>query len=140
MRYGRHDHTQPEELLTPAGGVIVPPALAGAVRAALLGHLAGRARRDGLPPGPGVTALVWALDAAARGTQPAPSSDNGTPAAASPIVEISAVDAASLLGCSVEYARRLCRSGVLRCRRVGRAWLVDRASLDAWRHGTTEAP
>ena len=43
---------------------------------------------------------------------------------------VSLVDAAASVGKSPEYVRRLCRQGRVRCRRVGREWLVDPESLD----------
>jgi hypothetical protein len=42
------------------------------------------------------------------------------------MVELSTAD---LAGKSPEYVRRLCREGRVRCRRVGRTWLVDQESL-----------
>ncbi|MFF7734607.1 helix-turn-helix domain-containing protein [Streptomyces sp. NPDC007984] len=47
-------------------------------------------------------------------------------------------EAAAVLGCSAEYARRLARSGRLRAHRVGGVWAVRPQDLDAYRYGRTE--
>ncbi|WUQ57126.1 helix-turn-helix domain-containing protein [Streptomyces virginiae] len=50
-------------------------------------------------------------------------------------MELTAEQAALLLGCSTEYVRRLARTGRVLARRAGPAWLIDPASLDAYRKG-----
>jgi excisionase family DNA binding protein len=48
-------------------------------------------------------------------------------------------EAASVLGCSSQWIRRLARRGVLHGHRVGRSWLIDRASLDDyWKRGRND--
>jgi excisionase family DNA binding protein len=47
-------------------------------------------------------------------------------------------EVAAVLGCSVEYARRLARSGRLRAQRVGANWAVHPTDLDAYRYGRQE--
>lgn len=128
----RHAPTGPVHL--PDGSVVVPAHLAAAVRRILIRDLAQHVRTDGAAPTHGVRQLLYALGRAEHHDQ-AHSSAHGTPTAAPVRVEISTDTAALALGCSVEYVRRLCRSGRILGRRIGRAWLVDRASLDAWRYG-----
>lgn len=123
------------------GSVVVPARLAGAVRRILVRDLAQHVRADGGQPTADVRQLVYAFARSEHryDVDQADSSATGTPDARPPIVEISAHDAASLLGCSVEYVRRLCQSGRVSARRAGRrAWLIDRASLDAYRYRTEE--
>lgn len=140
----------PAPIELPDGSVIVPAHLAGAVRRILVRDLAQHVRADGGTPTAAVRQLVYALSraehdhdqAAALPThkhrQPGPGSGSGTPPAASPIVEISTSAAAASLGCSAEFVRRLCRSERLSGRRIGRAWLIDAADLDRYRHGRTQ--
>lgn len=45
--------------------------------------------------------------------------------------EITAAQAAEQLGCSPQWVTELCRRGELAGRKLGRAWLVDPASLTA---------
>ncbi|MFJ6438674.1 helix-turn-helix domain-containing protein [Streptomyces sp. NPDC091416] len=81
--------------------------------------------------------MLYALhDAAQRPARPAPSSVPGTPAAVPATVELTAYEAAALMGCSPEYVRRLARAGRVLARRAGPAWLINTASLDAYRKGT----
>jgi excisionase family DNA binding protein len=113
----------------------VPPDVAGELLAAAVRDLTARARRDGLLVSARAARVLQALhDAAERHDAGQAGSDDGTPDAPTAKVEISATDAAKLLGCSAEYARRLCRSGRIHGRRIGRAWLIDTASLDAYRY------
>ncbi len=54
---------------------------------------------------------------------------------------ISVTDAARLAGVTDRHMRRLIADGVIAATRVGRAWLVDRASVAAWqRHPTMGRP
>lgn len=122
--------------------VAVPPSLAGGVRRIVLQDLIARLLADDCQPTAGARHLLFELarvehrydvDQAAAAEA---SSAIGTSDTVSPIVEISTSEAAALLGCTTGYVRRLCRSGVIGCRRAGRrAWLIDRASFDAYRHG-----
>ncbi|MBT2450932.1 helix-turn-helix domain-containing protein [Streptomyces sp. ISL-43] len=129
--------TQPEgfgRLVRPDGAVLVPAAVAGEVLRALVRDLTARVRADGGEVSPAVRRLLYALHAADEQHQQA-SSAAGTPAVAPATVELTAQQAAALLECSPEYARRLARSGRLRARRAGPVWLVDAASLEAYRKG-----
>ncbi|MEU0343169.1 helix-turn-helix domain-containing protein [Streptomyces bobili] len=49
-------------------------------------------------------------------------------------------EVAAVLGCSVQYARRLAQTGRLRAHRVGRTgpWLTTPQDLDAYRYGRQE--
>jgi len=59
--------------------------------------------------------------------------------APSPILSVT--DAARLAGVTDRHMRRLIADGVVQATRVGRAWLVDRASVAAWqRHPTMGRP
>lgn len=55
--------------------------------------------------------------------------------APSPILSVT--DAARLAGVTDRHMRRLIADGVIAATRVGRAWLVDRASVAAWRRHPT---
>lgn len=46
---------------------------------------------------------------------------------------ISSSEAAKVIGCVDSRVRQLLRAGTLAGRRVGRDWLVDRASAEAYR-------
>ena len=50
---------------------------------------------------------------------------------------LSVTDAARLAGVTDRHMRRLIADGVIQATRVGRAWLVDRASVAAWRRHPT---
>lgn len=134
-----HPHTAVDGLIAADGSVRVPRDLAGPLRAVLGRWLAAAAADAGARPSPALRELWLALGTAERQPATRPSSADGTPPPGTPTMEISAVDAASLLGCSVEFARRLCRTGRIPARRIGRAgpWLIDQAGLDVWRHSTT---
>lgn len=61
--------------------------------------------------------------------------------AAAPPAILSVTDAARLAGVTDRHMRRLIADGVIAATRVGRAWLVDRASVAAWqRHPTMGRP
>ncbi|WP_262015650.1 helix-turn-helix domain-containing protein [Micromonospora sp. Mcm103] len=114
----------------------MPAHLAGAVRRILVVDLAQHVRTDGGAPTAALRALLYAL---ARGEhhhdQAADRFATETPNPAGRIVEISTDDAAALLECSPQHVRRLCRSGGVSARRAGRrAWLIDAADLDRYRH------
>lgn len=116
----------------------MPPSVAGEVLRALMRDLTVRMRADGGEVSPAVRQLLYALHAAdeQHARQPAGSAA-GTPTVRPATVELTAQEVAELLECSPEYARRLARSGRLRARRAGPVWLVDSASLDAYRRGDT---
>ncbi|MFI8106286.1 helix-turn-helix domain-containing protein [Streptomyces sp. NPDC086023] len=133
---------QPEpfrSLVRPDGSVLVPAAVAGEVLRALVRDLTARVRADGGEVSPTVRRLLYALHAADEQHQRA-GSVPGTPPGAPATVEVTAQQAAALLECSPEYARRLARSGRLRARRAGPVWLVDATSLDAYRRGQRWTP
>lgn len=129
------------------GSVVVPAALAGDVLRTLMVGLTARVRADGGELGPDVRRLLYALhDAEQRAAEPFESdtapidSASGTVLAGADTVgsAVSVQEAAALLGCSTGYVRRLARTGTLAARRIGaRAWAIDRATLDDYRHGGT---
>lgn len=135
-------------LLRPDGSVIVPAAIAREVLRALTRDLTARVRADGGEVSPGARRLLYALHAAAEAHDRAPvvdavadpMIDTETVPPAPGTVEITATDAAGRLGCSAQYMRTLIRAGRVSGRRAGaRLWLVDVASLDAYRTGGTDA-
>ncbi|KDN75237.1 hypothetical protein DF19_25120 [Streptomyces olindensis] len=108
-----------------------------------LGLLA-EARTSGARPSAQAERLLRQLHNAAR-THPSfvPETPTDAPATvdhgfASRAVSIEEV--AAVLGCSVQYARRLARTGRLRAQRVGEhgPWLTTPAALDAYRYGRQE--
>ncbi|MFI5931277.1 helix-turn-helix domain-containing protein [Actinoplanes sp. NPDC051494] len=136
-----HPHGPTDGLISPDGSVRVPPALISPLCAVLGRYLAGCARDGaGGAPTPAVRALYWALRDAENRPATRPGSAIGTPPPPPCTLELSTTEVARLLGASSGYVRRLCRTGRVSARRVGRAWLIDQASLDAWRHGNREAP
>ncbi|MFH9641232.1 helix-turn-helix domain-containing protein [Streptomyces globisporus] len=111
--------------------------MAGEVLRALIRDLTARVRTDGGEVSPTVRRVLYALHEAAQNTAAhAPSSAHGTPDTPPATVELTTHEAAQLLGCSTEYARRLARTGRVLARRAGPAWLINNASLDAYRKGT----
>jgi excisionase family DNA binding protein len=125
-------------LLRPDGSVTVPASVAGEVLRALVRDLAGRTRADGGEVSPQARRVLYALHAAAvRGDQTEPGSSGGTPERPPATLELTVCEAAHAMRCSPSYARRLARSGRVRARRAGPVWLIDAASLDAYRTGST---
>lgn len=47
--------------------------------------------------------------------------------------QITTSEAAKIIGCSRRHAGHLCINGELLAQRIGRDWLVDRASAEAYR-------
>ncbi|MGI5182236.1 helix-turn-helix domain-containing protein [Dactylosporangium sp. CA-152071] len=131
-----HQHAAPGPVELVDGSVVVPPHLAGAVRRILVRDLAQHIRTDGGAPTADVRNLVYAFARAEHHhDQDAAGFATETPPAATPKLEISTAAAAALLECSAQHVRSLVRSGRILGRRAGqRAWLIDRASLDAWRY------
>lgn len=130
-------HPDTGRLVRDDGAVVVPPEVASDVLRALVRDLTARVRADGGEVTPAVRQVLYALhEAAQRTAPPTPSSAPGTPVVAPATVELTAHEAAHLLGCSTEYARRLARTGRVPARRAGPAWLIDRQALDAYRKGT----
>lgn len=87
------------------------------------------------------TPIVYALARAERlaaiedQTTDQERSDSGADSSADRTGEISTEDAAALLECSAEHLRTLCRFGRLLGRKPGRRpWIIDKASLDAYRY------
>jgi excisionase family DNA binding protein len=122
------------------GSVVVPASLAGSVRRILVRDLAQHIRSDGGAPSVGARQLLYALARAearhelGRGHSN-DGSDSGTTDQAGHTLELSTQQVAEAIGCSASFVRRLCRSGLLNGRRAGRrTWLVDAASLDAYRY------
>ncbi|MGI5512751.1 helix-turn-helix domain-containing protein [Streptomyces sp. CA-106131] len=134
-------------LVRPDGSVIVPAAVAGDVLRALVRDLTARVRVDGGKVAPGVRRLLYALHTASQAAEADPEHrfEHETAPSRPGIVAtsegewLSAEDAAQVLGCSVQYARRLAASDAFTARRIGRTWLIDRTSLDTYRHGRTAA-
>ncbi|MEU2719738.1 helix-turn-helix domain-containing protein [Streptomyces smyrnaeus] len=133
---------QPLGLALADGSIIIPPAVAGDVLRALVRDLTARVRADGGEIAPDVRRLLYALHDAVqrtdRRTEIEHSSDNGTaPPPTATVAEVSVDEAAALLECTPEYVRRLVRRGTLTARRLGaRAWAINRAALEHYRHGT----
>ncbi|GGV83862.1 hypothetical protein GCM10010294_60900 [Streptomyces griseoloalbus] len=126
-------------LLRPDGSVMVPPSVASEVLRALMRDLLDRTRADGGELSPEARRVLHALHAAAVRGEPHPpaGSSGGTPQQPAATVELTAAEAAHAMRCSPSYARRLARSGRVRARRAGPVWLIDSASLDAYRTGST---
>ena len=122
-------------LVRPDGTVLVPASVAGEVLRALMRDLTTRVRTDGGEISPAVRTLLYALHTADEKHHQPHSSDLGTPVTRPATVELTAQQVAGLLECSPEYVRRLARSGRLRARRAGLVWLIDLASLEAYRTG-----
>lgn len=119
-------------LVRPDGSVLVPAHMVPDVLRTLILGTTVRVRANGGVLAVGAHELLFALQLAAE--QP-PSSAPGTPTAGSATVELTARQAAQLMGCSTEYVRRLARTGQVRARRAGPAWLIDTASLEVHRKG-----
>lgn len=130
----------------PAGPVELPdglaemlqPDVARDILRVLVVGLEALARRDGVQVSARASRVLYALhEVAVRQDerQAAEMFVDEPTLAVSPTVEIATQDAASAMGCTVQHITRLCRSGLIRGRRIGRAWLVDQASLDAYRFG-----
>lgn len=111
-------------LLRPDGTIIIPAAVAGDVLRLLVLGLTVRVRADGGELGPTARRVLWALHEAAQRTEQTGFADE-TSAPAPATVEIrTAQEMAVVMGCSVQYVRRLCASGALHARRAGRSWLI----------------
>ncbi|MGW1799155.1 helix-turn-helix domain-containing protein [Streptomyces sp. NPDC001984] len=119
-------------------GLVVPPDVARELLRPVVLGLAARVRADGVPLSPRAVAFLTALHRTAE--QAEPGFPTETPTAPAATVELGMGEVAALLECSPQYARRLAREGRLRARRAGRIWLVDPASLDAYRRGQPECP
>lgn len=101
------------------------------LRTLVLGTTA-RVRANGGALAVGAHELLFALQLAAERTATfAAESPCATPAT----VEITAQQAAVLMGCSPQYVRYLARTGRVRARRAGPAWLIDANDLNAYRKG-----
>ncbi|MFH8471975.1 helix-turn-helix domain-containing protein [Streptomyces sp. NPDC018000] len=127
------------------GVVVVPRALTSTTFAALVLYLRDRVQAGGGALTPDARALLRDLHRAAEGAEADTiehSSDIGTvPPPPGTVNTVSVAEAAAALECRPEYVRRLARRGDLTAHRLGRrAWAIDRASLDHYRHGRTHAP
>lgn len=111
---------------TRPASVVVPDALAGPVRDLLVTGLWDLAKTNGGTVLPELQRLIEQLHQADQHrAQAAAVPVPEPPTATSPIVEVSTVDAAHAMGCSVEYVRRLARTGRIAARRAGqRTWLI----------------
>ncbi|NJP72167.1 helix-turn-helix domain-containing protein [Streptomyces sp. C1-2] len=119
----------------------VPRSSARALERALAAGLLAVSRADGGRPTPEAARILRELHNAAHGHR---SSVPGTPPAAPTTVDsglrevLGMGEAAAVLGCTPEYARRLARTGRLPAQRVGGVWAVRPEDLDALRYGRTE--
>ncbi|WP_256789948.1 helix-turn-helix domain-containing protein [Frankia sp. AvcI1] len=114
-----------EALERAMSAVPVPTQLAGAVRDLLLAGLGARMRTDGggrVPPG--LVDLMRALDDAATGRLRPTFPGEHTFGRQSMVEEIGAPEFARRAGLPRQTVTRLCRTGVLPARRVGRVWLI----------------
>jgi excisionase family DNA binding protein len=119
------------------GSVVIPASIAPEVLRALVRDLSERVRVDGGEVSPAVRGVLFALRTASD-QQPCPAggSASGTSSDLGVSVrEVTTEQAAELLGCSRRYVRRLASLKRVTARRAGRVWLIDRASLDAYRNG-----
>jgi excisionase family DNA binding protein len=139
-----------DHLRRPDGSVLVPPEVAGSALHLLVIGLRERVRRDGGRITPELRRLLYALhDAASRHDEAEAKAllDDvrrlpmayGVASGSAPADYATVAEAAFSLGCSQGWVRSLARRGLLLASRVGRAWLIDRASLDAYRHGRQAA-
>ncbi|WP_435272202.1 helix-turn-helix domain-containing protein [Streptomyces parvulus] len=127
--------TTADDLLAEDGSVRVLQPLAGTVANAVSLFLGARQRADGGTLTPDARALLAALNRAATQPVSATKPAGGQPAN----VMLGMGDAAALLGCSPQYARRLAARGEIPgAQRVGRIWLVPSNSLDAFHHERQE--
>ncbi|MBT2391642.1 helix-turn-helix domain-containing protein [Streptomyces sp. ISL-1] len=124
-------------LVRPDGSVLVPAELVPDVLRTLVLGTTARVRANGGTLAVGAHQLLFALQLAAE--QPTGSAP-GTPAEQTAMVELTARQAGQLMGCSTEYMRRLARTGRIRARRAGPAWLIDADSLNAYRKGHDMPP
>ncbi|MFF0243963.1 helix-turn-helix domain-containing protein [Streptosporangium sandarakinum] len=124
-------------LLRDDGSVVIPAAVAGPVLRLLTIGLTARVRADGGEVGVTARRVLYALHEAAQRHETAGFLDE-TPAVVSGMVEVTATDMASFMGCSPQYVRRLCASGVLRARRVGRQWLIHHPATRNGEHGSED--
>jgi excisionase family DNA binding protein len=125
----------------------VPAHIAGDVLRTLMLGLTARVRADGGELSPDVRGLLYALHHAEQtavlrtdrpGTEQSSASRTSLAGADSVGDAVSVSEAAARLGCSAGYVRRLARAGTIRARRIGaRAWAIDPAALEDYRHGGT---
>ncbi|MFH9038971.1 helix-turn-helix domain-containing protein [Streptomyces sp. NPDC017966] len=126
-----------EQLLAEDGSVRVPARLAASVHDAVLLHLAARARAGGGALTPDARALLAALNRAASAPVSPTKPADDDPAT----VMLGMGDAAALMGCTPQWARRLAARGAIPgAQRVGRIWLVPASSVDAFHHEREEDP
>ena len=113
---------------------VVPAALVDELAQLVSAGLLVRSRRDGAQPSRAAETLLAGLYQAAHSDPPPRMSPKRPTFRGSSTVEISTTEAAAILGCTTRHVQRLCRTGALRHRRVGRVLLINRASLDHWRY------
>ena len=102
--------------------------------------LNAQVRANGGEPSPAARRLLFALHTANVRAEEQPGFPAETAQLPSGSVEIGTGEAAALLGCTPQYVRRLARAGRIRARRCGPAWLINTASLNAYRHGGSPCP
>jgi excisionase family DNA binding protein len=128
-----------DNLLQPDGSVVVPAAIAEDVLRMIVLALDTRSRADGGSLGPMARRVLWALHRAAQRHDAQQAQLTGDVASDVPrlaTVEVTVAEAAELLGCTPQWVRYLLSTGRITGRKVSpRLWLVDRASLDAYRYG-----
>lgn len=115
----------PANLLQADGSVLIPASVAGDVIRFIVLGLTDRVRTDGGEVSTSARRVLWALHEAAQRQDEAGFPDE-TPPPAQVTVEMTACEVAAVMGCSPQYVRRLCASGVLRARRAGRQWMITR--------------
>lgn len=112
----------------PGDFVPVPAHLAGPVRDLLVTAAWDLAKTNGGTVHPDLRRLIEQLHQADQRRAPevaAAGPDNGTSDGRPDKIEVSTTDAAHAMGCSVEYVRRLARTGRVNARRAGqRTWLI----------------
>ncbi|MFC1434269.1 helix-turn-helix domain-containing protein [Streptacidiphilus sp. N1-3] len=124
-------------LLRPDGSVVVPPDIADEVLRVLILGLDARVRADGGELSPSTRRFLYALHESSQLPRRTASTASGTPLSPVATVELTTEQAAALLECIPRYVRRLAATGRIKARHAGRAWLIDAASLDAYRTGST---
>lgn len=126
--------TPPElaALLQPDGSVVIPAGTAGEVLRCLVRDLTAQAREHGGQASPAARLLLSALFEAAQQDEARPSTDSSAIGTV-PAGCVTVKQAAQHLECSPRWVRHLAGRGVIKAERAGRAWLIDRQSLDDYR-------
>ena len=133
-------------LIRPDGTVVVPGAVAEPILRLIVRGLSQSSSGNGggARLSTDTIGVLSALNAAAAREEERSSSAAGTEIAESGIignrsdaVRVTALEAASLLGCTDRAIRKACTEGRLRAVKLGNTWLIDAQDLDRHRFGTT---